>query len=297
MTEAFCDWLDVTHPVGFAPIADLELLLLSVGAEVLPSGAFRVGDGVALVERRPRFVRLSFSGGVLAYLRDAGRFLSLLGLLGSVPHRVTRLDAAVDVPRDGPEVVAELRGWYPEGRVRLGRKALPVKLLLEVRDDGKETGTFYVGHRTAARATARVYDKAWERLSKAGIDGPPRTRYEVTVRKDYGATLRDAAEPDRLFWHVASPALLDAPEGIEPWTHGWAEGWHADVPDDLLPAEVLSRRVERSPELELLLSVAERVGPNGRILLARRILQRLGVESGGLTLSASALGVPETVDQ
>jgi len=164
-----------------------------------------------------------------------------------------------------------------------------VRLLLDVRGDGRETGTFYVGHRTAARATARVYDKAWERLQRANETCPPRTRYEVTVRKDYGATLRDAAEPRRLFWHVASPALLDAPDDVEPWDSGWGGGWRAvDLPDPL-PAEVLGRRVEFSPELAMLADIADRMGPEGRVWLARRLLAKLGVEcSSSLRLSAAA---------
>lgn len=288
--EIFCDWLDVTYSSSYlSPLDDLRLLLLSTGAEVRHGDIYRLGGGTVKIERKAHFVRCSFSGGALGHFRDQNAFCELLGLLGAYPHRVTRLDAAKDVPHDGADVLAELRRRYPDGRVKLGRKALGVKLMLGVRPDGRETGTYYVGHRSAARATARVYDKAWERLEKAGVAGPPRTRYEVTVRKDYGATLRDAAEPDRLFWHVAAPALLDAPPDIEPWDMGWADGWSADRVD-LLPAEVLGRRVEHSPELGLLLSVADRVGENGRILLARRILQRLGVSCDGpLSLSSSVL--------
>lgn len=284
----FCDWLDVTHPAVATPIDDLRLLLLSAHAEVRHGDVYRLGEGTVKIDHKARFTRCSASGGALAHLRLIGAYSDFLGLLGTFPHRVTRLDAALDVAADGADVIAGLRRRYADGQVRLGRKALGVKLLLSVRPDGRETGTFYVGHRSAARATARVYDKAWERSEKAGVEGPPRTRYEVTVRKDYGATLRDAAEPARLFWHVASPALLDAPGDIEPWDSSWADGWSAPTVE-LLPAEVLSRRVSSSPELELLLNVADRLGPNGRILLARRVLQRLGVDAQGLALPDSAL--------
>ena len=73
-----------------------------------------------------------------------------------------------------------------------------------------------LGHRTAARMTARVYDKSFEALKNRGEVYPlPVTRYEVTARKDSGVTLRDAAEPAAIFWHIASPALIPSkPKGI-----------------------------------------------------------------------------------
>lgn len=291
----FCDWLDVTYSPESSPYDALVGLLLVLGAEVRPDGKFGMGGGVLKIERRARFLRVSASGAVLSDLRDRGAFLEFLDVLASHPHKVTRLDAALDVPQDGAKVLAGLRSRYPDGQVALGRKALPVRLMLDVRPDGSETGTFYVGHRSAARATARVYDKAWERLQRAGESGPPRTRYEVTVRKDYGATLRDAAEPRRLFWHVASPALLDAPDDVESWDSGWGGGWRSvDLPERL-PSEVLGRRVEHSPELDLLIEVAERMGPEGRVWLARRLLDRLGVQGGPLSLRAPA-GAPEALE-
>lgn len=291
----FCDWLDVTFSPADTPLCLLEGFLLDLGAIVRGDGAYGVGPGVLKVDRRARFLRVSASGSALAYMRDAGAFLAYLDILASAPHRVTRLDAALDVPRDGPDVLSELHSRYPDGQVSLGRKSLSVRRFLDVRPDGRETGTYYVGHRSAARATARVYDKAWERLQKAGESGPPRTRYEVTVRKDYGATLRDAAEPRRLFWHVASPALLEQPGDVEPWDSGWGGGWRAvDLPDPL-PADILGRRVESSPELDLLAGIADRMGPEGRVWLARRLLARLGVEcpSALRRSSAASLGSPE----
>lgn len=289
-----CDWLDVTYSPDSSPYSELLRLLLLLGAEAYGDGKFRVGAGMVKLERRARFARFSFSGSALANLRDRGAFLDLLDTLASHPHKVTRLDAAFDVPRDGAAVISSLRARYPSGQVSLGRKALSVRLILDVRPDGRETGTFYVGHRSAARATARVYDKAWERLQRAGESVPPRTRYEVTVRKDYGATLRDAAEPKRLFWHVAAPALLEAPGDVEPWDSGWGGGWRSVEMPERLPADVLGYRVENSPEVGLWLEVAEEMGPNGRIWLARRLLERMGVCSEGLSLKG-AVGAPEGV--
>lgn len=278
-----CDWLDVTHSIEDTPYTDVRFILLSWDAECAGPDFFRVGDGGSIkLEKRGTFTRVSLSGAAVSWLRSTGRWIDFLGLLSSSPHRVTRLDAAYDVPKDGALSVAALRRRYRSGEVRLGRKALKTTCLLAVRPDGLETGTWYVGHRSNARATARVYDKAWERLQRAGIAVPPCTRYEVTVKKDYGATLRDAAEPERLFWHVAAPALLKAPADVPAWDAGWAEGWALKRPE-VLPAAVLEARVSRSAELEVLLEAADALGPAGRVFLARRILRRLGVSSDGLT--------------
>lgn len=133
-----------------------------------------------------------------------GAWQEFLAILGSSPHAVTRVDLAVDLAMDGADLVDAMRARYPSGMVNLGRKSISTTLFLSVRPDGRETGTWYAGHRTKARATARVYDKAHQLWERDGTITLPRARVEVTARKGYGATLRDAALPEALFWHIAS---------------------------------------------------------------------------------------------
>ena len=293
--SVICDWLDVTFHPGRTPVESLRGLLLIHGAEVVTEDVFRLGDGTVHMGQRYGVFRVSASGGALAYLRLVGGFMDWLSVLSEWPHRITRLDVALDVDRDGADVLDELRSAYPSGQVNLRRKALPVALLLAVRDDGRETGSFYVGRRSRARCTARVYDKRQERIDKVGQKGPPRTRYEVTVKQDYGVTLRDAAEPDRLFWHVASPALIECPDGMPEWSPDWSQGWKADPRSALLPADVLARRVTSSPELDLLEGIADKMGPHGRVWLLRRLAARFGVSVQG-SLAASPVGSPEAAE-
>lgn len=282
----FCDHLAVTFHPERNPLGSLRALLLDMGAEVLDDRTYRLGEGTVKLYRTYGVLYCSASGGALAHMRFVGCYSDWLSVLSEWPHRITRLDAALDVPLDGPDVLDALRLAYPSGVVNLGRKGLPVKLELAIRDDGRETGTFYVGHRSKARATARVYDKRQERRDRRGIDGPPRTRYEVTVKQDYGSTLRDAAEPERLFWHVAAPALIDRPDDVPDWSADWSQGWKADPRPDRLPAEVLARRLESSAELDMLAEIADEMGPQGRVWLARRLLDRLGVECSSVSLRA-----------
>lgn len=292
-----CDWLDVTFHPERSPAGELRAMLLSMGAELVYDGLFRLGDGTVRIAPKYGVLRVSCSGGALAHMRFVGGFMDWLSAIADWPHRITRLDAAHDVDRDGPDVLDELRAANPDGKVNLGRKALPVALLLAVRPDGRETGSFYVGRRSKARATARVYDKRQERMDKLGAElaGHPRTRYEVTVKQDYGATLRDASEPERLFWHVAAPALLDKPDDVPDWSPDWSQGWKADLRPELLPADVLSRRLSSSAELDLLASIADEMGPNGRVWLARKLLGSLGVEIQG-TLSKRSQDALQAAD-
>jgi len=283
---AFADHVAVTFHLERNPRGALSALLLTSGASVLDDRTFRVGEGTVKLYPAYGVLYCSASGAALDHLRSCGLFMEWLSIIAEWPHRITRLDVAHDFDVDGADALDLLRARYPGGRVNLGRKALPVSLQLGIRDDGRETGTFYVGHRTKARCTARVYDKRQERLDRRGVDGAPRTRFEVTVKQDYGATLRDAAEPDRLFWHVAAPALLDAPEGVSSWSPDWSQGWKADPRSERLPAEVLARRVSESSELDMLMAIADEMGPGGRVWLARRLLDRLGVEVRGSLVSA-----------
>lgn len=281
--EAFCDWLDVTYSPIDCPYPELRLLLLGAGFEVSrDSGGSTVflpakGRGVAKVTHSSKYAKVSLSGGVVAALRDLGLWDEVLSILGTSPHKVTRLDAALDLPVDAADFIAALRSRYPEGSVSLGRKSLPVTVMLAVRSDGRESGTYYVGHRTAARQTCRVYDKSLEMLDKYGQVIPTTTRVEVTARKDSGATLRDAAIPSALFWHIAAPAILQRPEDIPVWVPNTEMTYTAPT-RPFVPADVLRRRVECSAELEALLAVADGMGPAGRdfllSLLRRRVIGR-----------------------
>lgn len=275
-----CDWLDVTFSPDCAPWPSINRILLAAGFEAesadRASFTYRLGRGFVKFGPSRGSLRASFSGAACAALRDHGAWDDLLSELSSVPHRVTRVDAALDLSIDGADMVDLMRQRYPSGQVNLSRKSVATSLVLAVRpSDGRETGTWYAGRYSKARFTARVYDKAWQLLQKFGEIIPPRTRVEVTASGgDSGATLRDAAEPAALFWHLASPAILDAPEGAPVWTPNRDLGWVAPTkPFD--PAALLKRRVESLAMLDALALVADDLGPNGRDYLLSLVESRL----------------------
>lgn len=291
-----CDWLDVTFSPSEAPWPSVNRLLLDAGfdAESADRSTFvyRLGRATVMFGPSRGALRASFSGSACAALRDHGTWSDLLSALSSVPHRVTRVDAALDLSVDGADLVDLMRKRYASGAVNLGRKAVQTSVVLSVRPDGRETGTWYAGRLTKARYTARVYDKAWEALQKRGELLPPRARVEVTAKGgDSGATLRDAAEPAALFWHLASPALLDAPEGIPLWTPNRDLGWVAPA-KHFDPAALLKRRVESSALLDALAVLADDLGPNGRDYLLGLLEKRIHAAQGLVPTTA-----PQSADR
>lgn len=281
-SEVFCDWLDVTFAPDNCPYPDVNRLLLDAGFTSSPTRDYGSSlysapapfRGVIKIDHCSRWARISTSGGCCAALRASGHWMDYLSTLSSSPHSVTRLDASLDRGVDGAVAIQELRSRYPDGSASLGRKALRVKTFLEVRRDGLESGTWYLGHRSRARVTARVYDKALELVSKYGETIPPTTRYEITARSGSGVTLRDAALPNNLFWHVASPALLQAPEGTDVWQPNDDLGW-TSPPRAFDAYALLSRRVEALSDLDALTVLADDLGPNGRATLLRLLEKRL----------------------
>lgn len=278
--EVKCDWLDVTFAPDNFPADEIRGLLHSVLGEVVPGSTaakekWRLDRGVVAIQVTPRWARLSASGLALDYLRGFGQFLSYLSIIGEQPHRVTRLDACLDVATPGADVVAALHAAYPAS-CALSRKAQGTKVIQSAGRDGRQTGTFYVGHKGNGDVAARVYDKQHQLWEVKGEEIGPLTRYEITVRAGMGPTLRDAAQPTRVFWHFAAPALLERPEGIEAWESGWGTGWEWSAPEQV-PSQVLRRRVEVSAEIGRLIELSDAIGPYGREWLVKLIEERCGL--------------------
>ena len=252
------DWLDVTYAPDNTPERAVFEVIQAANAECKTSDGsgslWFLNGGTLKVEYRRNYARFSASGTFLDGLRYAHMFEQYLSALSESPHTVSRLDAAYDVPIDAPSILKALHKKYPR-ECCFTRKALRTKRFLETREDGKESGTWYVGHRQKGLVTARVYDKQLER-EKAGDPIPqPLTRYEITFRSKLGATLRDAAQPERIFWHHAKPLLLKRPTDVPEWQSGWGGGWTYKREKTPLAA-VLKARIESSAELQAIMKLA-----------------------------------------
>lgn len=223
--HVFCDWLDTT----FSPAEDLSWLpefVSSAGGALKDSGKYVfLQGGVIKHQTGRRWQRLSFSGGALSVLRHFGLFDELLLRISAHSHKITRLDAALDLALDAAPIVGKLWGVYKGGTLRLNAwNSIPVDVQLGTRFDGVITGTFYAGNYRTQKITARVYDKQHELRVKRRAEIGPRVRYEITVKTD-GPTLRDVSDPTSLFWHYASPSLLKAPDNVLSWSPGNPYVW------------------------------------------------------------------------
>ena len=271
------DWLDVTYSPANSPEQAVLDVLQQSGAECMntdPNGStWRVGAGVFMLQCKGTFHRYSASGSVLEHLRMTNLYMDYLSALSEAPHSVTRLDAAHDVLTDAAPIIAKLRRRYPH-ECNLSRKALRTKSILETRSDGQESGTCYVGHKSKGRITARVYDKSLQMLNVYGVEIPQCVRYELTFKKDMGPTLRDAAEPEKIFWHHATPLLLKRPQNVTDWQSGWGGGWTYAREETPL-AGTLKARIESSSELMALAALADRADCADYCLsLIDRVLRR-----------------------
>ena len=279
MTGIFCDWLDVTTP----PDREHELrasvgqLVCSAFGSKVHDDLYSLGAGKVSIGFKYGVFRVSISGACVRCLEAQGLWENMLAELGDGPHRVTRLDAAVDFNLDGADALAMLQAAYPLGKVRLSQRPIKVTELVGTRADGRKTGTWYAGHRSGAEITCRVYDKAQQMLDTRQEAIPPRTRAELTIRK--GCTLRDAYQPDRVFWHYMAPAIVERPSEAPEWSSGWAEGWTMEK-IDILPAQRLKRLIERSPDLAAIVELADSLGPHGRSMALRQIEQRVRQTEG-----------------
>lgn len=285
-SSVICDWLDVTVPPESETPKSVLDLVLPLATDVRKDEkrdrtVVTFGGGSLHIDKKNNLSRISASGQVMTALRSFKLLNSFLDSIGSSPHKVTRIDAAYDTDEDFPAVYKRLRRKYRNEKPKLTRKSLNVTCMSSFREsDGKETGSFYAGHRSKAQVTAKAYDKQHEINCKNPKQNYPfpYTRYELTVRGDMSPSLRDVAEPDRIFWHYMSPAFLRLPSGlvVEPWESGWGGSWKSDpVVSD--PVRRLKGLVENSSVLDEMLRVADEISSKeGRTYLARLLSNRLG---------------------
>lgn len=255
-----CDWLDVTFAPG-QPLPWAEKFFPDSGGVARHQGddvEYRYGQGgIIKLQSRARYQRLSLSGRVLAHFRELGAMRELLMHIAGGPHKLSRVDAALDVPQDAPGLLKSLRRRYRSKGVQLGQRGVTSRSYLVRRPDGQETGTFYAGHRGKAEVTARVYDKQLEQMEHAGQLLPPTTRYEITVQTGQ-PTLRDVDAPDAMFWHYASPALLPKPDPCPEWMPGNPYLWEA-APAVVDYEQRLIDAVRYSDDLSRMIHYAEQI--------------------------------------
>lgn len=284
MHEPFADFVGVTVPKvhGAELLADVvpEFESLGMSLEVsqdrLKLWRSPEASGTVQAKEAHGVLALGISGAVCAGLRSARRFESMLAAIATYPHRVTRLDAALDVKEDAAPIVERVAAAGRRGELSLTRKSISPAAIdthLNLRSDGVLSGTVYCGT-PKAEARMVVYDKRLERLSRKLLDVGDLTRYELRLRSGTRVTLRDCASPAPVFFHHASPCFLPKPDDVCEWEPA-AEGFVLERAEVPLPAARMIALAERSPDVRRLLQLAQEVGPYGFDLLVST-LRKLG---------------------
>ncbi|MGB0849315.1 MAG: hypothetical protein ACPGSM_21445 [Thiolinea sp.] len=279
--SAKCDWLTLTYSPEDFPSEEIKADLLQSGATIKSEfngkkETLFLNGGTVLLQMTKAWHRASFSGRALEYLRTIGRYDSMLALLATSPHKVTRLDAAYDISTDAPPLLAKLIKKYPNGKVRLTGKEVSCEERMAIREDRKRTGTLEYGLDGDAKVQAIVYDKAWEAWKKRREKLPPTIRYEIRALKGE-ATLKDAYNPTPLFWHFAAPALLKLPKPApEKWLPGGdLIGWEYKKPETL-PIDTFKKYIHKNSATEI--ELADAMGAYGRETALYERAKILGLE-------------------
>lgn len=299
----FCDYLNVTVPAERyeACTADLLEIVRAVGGRDAQDGLVRLGDGGTFVHRVKYGVGFyGLSGAAIAVLRDSPVSFNFWGeyltVLGEGLHNVTRLDAALDVAADAAVVVGQLYRRARGGKFALTRKAIPPgeirRVFAPAIAGGYDTGTVYLGARTRD-VYAKVYDKRQELLQRAidahkgaaladivALNDPgPLTRYELTLGRKVNVGLRDAYEPEAVFWHFAGESLAPLQRrrsGVPEWrAHG--TGFAVPRSGGTDNARQLQLLLETSHDVRRAVTLADRLGPYGRDYLAS-LLRKMAPE-------------------
>lgn len=290
------DFLDVTYHPDDSPadlITDFTVahgLLLEDGHTdavsmyrfpvISPDGSAPTLEyGTLRVETKHRVLRVSASGDFLASLRARGLYDQYFTLLASAPYRVTRMDAALDRQVDAAAVLSQLDAKYPYDVSLSRQRPLRTKMITARRLDGARSGTWYAGHRSEARVTARVYDKSLQLFDVRGLVSPAAyTRYELTLKRGI-ASLNDAYSPSAIFWaHI--DALLPLPQPCPEWTPSDVPAW-LPTPIEVLPYEALLRRITKSAELDMIKHIAEMLGPEWQNTVMHMIAKKMEIDVSG----------------
>jgi hypothetical protein len=285
-SDVFCDYLNVSMPTDDHERFMLEFtpLLDEIGCVPGPvPGLYCLSGhtGAFKLTRRQGVVVHTFTGGLLQVLRDYGQFLPVLAIISHYPHRVTSADFTLDEYVSAPPRIAEAYSYGVSGQLRFTQKAIApgaIRQLLSptVYDDaGYPTGTVYIGVRGRHEVFSKLYDKRQQIKQSTGRDIPDTLRHELTVTSKMGITLRDVAEPYKCFAHFYPEKLL-AMDRSQKW-EGNGEGFELNKRPDKLPAQILKKRVEDSPELDSLLRIADKIGSEGRNYLLSLLAKKLKV--------------------
>lgn len=287
LCSPFVDYLNITVPdvhearvlEGIFPLLDV------VGCTNVIEGLYSLPNkaGTFKYVTKRGFTFLSVSGGLLARLRSMGLYNDYLMVFAEIDYRISMMHVTCDFGVDAPEYINAIYEIAHEGNLHLTRKAIKsehVGFFKGKNREGYDTGTLYLGDRANADVWAKIYDKRQERLAKGFDDTNPTLRLELAVQSDVKATLRDASNPETIFWHFASKSLTTKPEHVPEWVaHG--EGFTIEKrPDNFTAWERISTILEFSNDFSRVLDLAiAEYGDDAQSVLQKIIAKRIRLKT------------------
>jgi len=174
-------------------------------------------------------------------------------------------------------VLNAIESAYPDGEFHFGRKALRTKTILERRvSDNVLSGTWYAGHRSKARVCGRVYDKQLELMERHGMLSPPLTRFELTFRKDFGASLWDVLSPNNIFYSHAGGLMKTDHIKHADWASNGTVPWISSPVDTDITVEKAKRMLSHSVEMKRYAALfARNFGVEGEAIMGKCLLEAL----------------------
>lgn len=172
-------------------------------------------SGLVLLQQNKNWSRLSINGKACAELRLFKRFNEALGIIGSVPHKVTQLHSKVDYrTKSTPKVLNRLDKLVKSGLL-FGLDYQKCQTMPVMRPDRLISNNLYAPKIQAEKQIV-YYDKTLERHQKGFLPewntGSMDENLSVELRLSgrvtrRGLSLRDASEPSAMFWHY----MVDCP--------------------------------------------------------------------------------------
>ncbi len=231
----FCDYLNLTSPLGNQELitAAIRPYLDTLGMSEEVEGLFRepLRGGTFKIHPRGKVCVFGSSGAFLDALRGHGLFNQFLSEFAAFDHRISMMHVTCDYGVDAPPVIDSVYALAKSGALHLTRKAVSARNVSRVTSpgqDGRDTGTVYLGSKKNSDVWAKVYDKGHEAFSRRGEILGQVVRVEIAVQSDVNATLRDASLPSDIFYHFAARSLVQAP----PDYSGWVPHGHGFVLDE-----------------------------------------------------------------
>lgn len=222
----FCDYLNVTLPASVKSdlLFQLSAFIDTAGLSSYDDGEtyqLQGSSGALKLKSNSRYLTLSASGAMLRHFRDLGIYDYYLQIISMYEHKVTLLDATADFyVTYAPSVVQDFKNAAIASEIVLTRKNLPstaCKWLFSPNEHGYETGTVYLGKRDTHSVQAKIYDKGHELRSKGVNELSQIVRVEISCKSDTGVSLRDAHNPENLFYNYTHRSIVTPPPHFVGW--------------------------------------------------------------------------------